>query len=131
MIEQVGGSGVIAQAIIDAISAFPNLTPDGIGSVLIGNRKWDHQQIETAIAFLKMVGATKQPTVGSYTLKHMVEDWGQRFRRSPYVANGAVIVAAHALGFVVKPYGRGNPNAGIGVGKRLLKKIMQPLGWSC
>ena len=112
----------------NALAAFPGLTANGFG----GGRfeKPDPHEVETAIMFLSMCGPAQQTTYGSYSLKHMCEDWGGIFANCPYVTNGALIVAAHALGFVIRPYGRGNPNAGIGVGnKRLLRQIMKPFGW--
>jgi hypothetical protein len=115
-------------AIAAAIAEFPDLNPNGFGGVgEVG--EWNHKEIETAIAFLQLCGGAKQPTHGSYTLKHMAEDWGAQSGQ-PYIGNGELIVAAHALGFVIKRYSRGSPNAGIGVRKRVLAKIMRPLGWS-
>ena len=106
-------------AIENALAAFPDLTPNGFGGGCL--EKLNPHEVETAIAFLNVCGGAKQPTVGSYSLKHLAEDWGGKFAHCPYISNGAVIVAAHALGFVIRPHG-----GGIGVAKRGLNKITQP-----
>jgi hypothetical protein len=118
----------IDHVIVEALKTFPALTPNGLG-VAFPDRDWNHHEIESAMTFLDLCGHAPKPTVGSYTLKHMVEDWGGQCAGCPYVSNGAVIVAAHALGFPIKPYGGGNPNAGIGVKLRSLKKFTKQFGW--
>lgn len=65
---------------------------------------------------------TRRPTVFSYSLKHLAENWGQRVGMRSYVSNGALILAAFELGLTIKPYddAPGCPNAQVGAGK-----------WSC
>jgi hypothetical protein len=93
-------------AIAEACQRFPSLCPNGLSG---GMTHWIPQQIAVAIAALKKCQKTKQPTIGSYSLKHIVER-----AVGTYIANGDLIVAALHLGFTVTPY-RDSPNVGIGV----------------
>ena len=110
-----------------ALRKYPNLAPAGFDGK---KSEFDHQQIETALAFLEMCGSAPFPTYGSYTLKHVAEDWGAIFSHTTYVANGCIIAAAAALGLVVQRYPEpGSPNAGIGVDRTKTQKIMRALHW--
>jgi hypothetical protein len=111
------------QAIAGALTAFPDLTPIGFGAHADAE-KFNPHQVATAIAFLQLCGPAKKPTIGSYSLKHLAEDWGGRFAGCPYITNGAVIVAAHALGLPIQPYHYGGPNAGIGINWRALEQVI-------
>ncbi len=111
-----------------ALAKHRDLTPAGFGGGKHGD--FDHRQIETALAFLELCGSAPVPTYGSYTLKHVCEDWGAIFSRTPYIANGAIIVAAIALGLVVVRFPeRGCPNGAIGVDQRKTVRIMRALRW--
>jgi hypothetical protein len=113
------------QTIANALAAFPDLTPNGLGAH--GDAEdFNPHEVATAIAFLQLCGRAKKPTIGSYSLKHLAEDWGGKFADCPYITNGAVIVAAHALGFPIQPSSYGGPNPGIGVNWRGLEQVMQP-----
>jgi hypothetical protein len=66
------------------------------------------EQVERAKSFLSKLTVTKRATVNSYELKHMAE------RGARYISNGAMIVAAIALGIPVRSAGGDfdrNPNA--------------------
>lgn len=119
----------IKRAIADAKVEFPDLGVFGFGEHV--DEEFDHAQIETAIEFLRLCRKTKQATsVSSYWLKHVAERWGRRNGFEPYVTNGAAIVAALALGFVVKRISRigsKNPNARIGVYWRDLTQIEEQM----
>lgn len=78
------------------------------------------KEVETALAYLSQLKPTKQPTCGSYYLKHRAERWGRYNGMEPYVSNGALIEAAIRLGLTIKPL---NINADIGVSKRDVKTL--------
>ena len=112
----------IEKMIAAALAAFPDLTPVGFATRC--SEKLNPLEVDTALSFLQSCGHTKQAKYSSYFLKHCVEDWGAAYGLAPYVTNGALIVAAHALGFVIKRHGD-SPNAGIGVTARSLKRMKQ------
>lgn len=71
-------------------------------------------QIATAIAWIDAVKVTGKPRAGSYGAKHAAEKWGRENGYAPYVANGALLVAAL---FRKVPYKRvpKSPNAQLGI----------------
>jgi esterase/lipase superfamily enzyme len=73
-------------------------------------------EVETAAAYLSLVGSTGRSTLSSYYLKHCAERLGRHHGMEPYVSNGALIEAAIRLGLTIKP-GR-SINASIGVSLR-------------
>jgi hypothetical protein len=82
------------------------------------------RQIATAAAFLATLEPIKTARVSSYHLKHVAEKWGRENGMEPYVTNGALIVAAAALGFAIEPPRHGGPNVGVGVSQRSLQKTI-------
>ena len=47
---------------------------------------------------------TNRKAGSSYSLKHVAERWHERRRLgNPYISNGALLMAAHRLGFTVEP----------------------------
>jgi hypothetical protein len=102
---------------------FPDLSGDGVrlppGAVSQAIRA---DQIETAMAFLKLLRPTKRTTIDSGTLKHHAEDWGSINGLCPYVSRGALVVAAIALGYPVRAY-RYGADVAIGVSIGDLKEI--------
>jgi hypothetical protein len=103
-----------AAAITVAKAAFPSLGDFGFG------KPWEPinpAHVATAMAFLNRCRKTKKPTRGSYGLKHLAERWGRDNGLEPYITNGALIVAAVALGFKVIRQSSSDPNAVIGVHK--------------
>jgi hypothetical protein len=84
-------------------------------------------EVATAVECLSQLDPTTTGRVSSYGLKHIAEDWGRRNDLSSYVSNGAVIVAALAIGLVVEPCGppwAGSPNVLIGVTAKSLKRMI-------
>jgi hypothetical protein len=76
---------------------------------------------------LFLCGPSKTNRVSSYALKHNVESWCRKNNESKYIANGAMIAAAHALDFPIKrPNQFGFFNALIGVKKSGLEKVLRP-----
>jgi len=80
-------------------------------------------EIERATAFLEQCGRRKtlNRTCTSYGLKHEAERWaannGWR-ERGGYVSNGALLMAAHRMGFQIKRCGeawQGSPNAWLNI----------------
>jgi len=57
----------------DGIRIYPGSKPQQIRS----------DQVETAMKFLKLLRPTKKPTIGSGTLKHLAEDWGNTITLAP------------------------------------------------
>lgn len=115
------------KAIALAKRVFPNLCVDGLYPYPgTASRAIDPAEVETAIAFLSMLTPTKTPRVGSGTLKHDAETWGQRHGMCSHVSKGALTVAAIALGLVVKRYGPWfamSTDVAIGVGRKDLRRI--------
>jgi hypothetical protein len=103
---------------------FPFLSANGLRGGRGAVDAVDPDHVETAIAFLKLFGSTKRGTIGSYTLKHDCENWGSKNGRSPYVSNGALIIAALELGLPVEefPDQWSCPNALIGISLRDYKR---------
>jgi hypothetical protein len=122
----------VADALEKAITAYPDLAPGGFDrkhapfkpdmQTLVG--------ISTSLAFKKQFSPSKTINIGSYSLKHMAEDWSDANDLSAYICNGALIVAAVALDFPVQRR-RDGLNAGIAVSRKSLKKVMKsfPNGW--
>ena len=84
-------------------------------------------EIATAIECLSQLDPTKTGRVDSYRLKHLAEEWGRRNDQSGYVSNGALIVAALAIGLVVEPCGpawAGSPNVLIGVSAKSVRRMI-------
>ncbi|MET3993354.1 hypothetical protein ABID65_005006 [Bradyrhizobium sp. S3.9.2] len=84
-------------------------------------------QVQTAIAFLRLFRPTKRGTYSSYFLKHEAERWGQRKGFCCYVSNGALLCAALHLGLVIDEYRDRfptSPNARIGISRRDFKKVI-------
>lgn len=111
-------------AIEMAKAAYPRLCPNGMG---LGNNWRDTEalerdrsrfspaNVETAIAYLRQCRPAKRPTVSSYHLKHLAEQWGRENNMQPYIANGELIAAAIYLGIKIgKPF-QNYPNVGIAV----------------
>lgn len=111
----------IREYIAAAVAEFPDLTPFGFFG---GGSDWDPKEVATAIEFLKLCGRSKRATRSSYALKHDAERWGRATGGAPYITNGALIVAAHTLGFVIRRYAGQNPR--IGISLRGLRRCMQP-----
>ena len=113
-----------AAAIKVARAAYPNLTPSGFATTdkTLADDQFSHEEIATALAFLKQCKPIKHPSRGSYGLKHMAEDWGEAHGLAGYVSNGALIVAAVALGFPIRRVGL---NAGIAISRLDLKRVMK------
>jgi hypothetical protein len=75
-------------------------------------------QVEDASDFLSLLAPTKTARVCSYVLKHIAEHWA-----GSYISNGALIMAALALGLVVETYPPSwgdNPNVAVGVSRKSL-----------
>jgi hypothetical protein len=111
------------RALMLAKAAMPDLMNYGI---VMGGRRdenFDLEQITTSIAFfdLSLCIPTKIPNISSYALKHVAERWGRAHGRSPYVTNGALIVAAHYVGLSIKRLSA-SPNVAIGVRRRWLRE---------
>ncbi|KJC44812.1 hypothetical protein UP09_14265 [Bradyrhizobium sp. LTSP885] len=104
-----------AQALEIARRRFCRISADGI---LLARRGAPYQeiiveQVNRAMEFLATLTPTKSARACSYQLKHAAESWA-----GAYISNGALIVAAIALGLKVRSAGRdfeSNPNALIGV----------------
>lgn len=116
-------SAEAAQAIRFAQVQHPDLGWDGFYPIpdipeprrLDANAASDQIQVATAIAFLRLCPKTQRPHQSSYSLKHQAERWGRHNNLSPYVANGALLIAAIYLAFPIKREGHLNPNAQLGV----------------
>ena len=86
---------------------------------------WYIDEFDTCVEFLKKCEKTRTANIGSYWLKHRAEDWGASVGLCYYVPNGALIAAAIALGFVVRPMRPPSPNAYIGISKKSLRPLMR------
>ncbi len=116
----------VAEAYRKATIAFPDITTAGFDrtrtpfepdtQTLVG--------ISTALVFLKQLEPSKVPNMGSYGLKHLVEDWSDVNEMSAYIANGALIVAAVGLNFPIRRR-RGGLNASIAISRKSLKKLIE------
>jgi hypothetical protein len=78
------------------------------------NKAWSTdmvEQVQVATAWLSLCGRRKTVNrkVSSYTLKHECERWAGR-----YVSNGALLMAAHSLGFAINQISYG-PNGWINI----------------
>ena len=118
-----------AQAIQDARLKFPKLSADGTCIAVRGApfQEIVPDQVTTAMECLSQLDATKTGRVDSYRLKHVAEDWGRHHELARYVSNGALIVAALALGLVVEPCGpvwSTSPNMMIGVAEKSVRRMM-------
>jgi hypothetical protein len=106
---------------------FPRLCTDGLYPYPgTAPRLIDPAQVETAIAFLSLLTPTKKPQIGSGTLKHHAENWGESHGLCSYISRGALTAAAVALGLVVKscgPWWEYNSHVAIGVSLKDLRRI--------
>jgi len=100
----------------DGIRIYPGSKPQQIRS----------DQVETAMKFLKLLRPTKKPTIGSGTLKHLAEDWGNDVGLCAYVSRGAMTAAAVACGFTVQAFKQG-PHVSIGINRRDLAMMSASL----
>jgi hypothetical protein len=110
-------SSTAAQAIVKARQMFPDLSGDGVRHAGAAPQQIHTDQVETAMAFLKLLRPTKHPTTGSGSLKHHAEDWGSINGLSSYISRGAWTVAAIALGYPVRAYRYGGDvQIGVSIG---------------
>lgn len=75
----------------------------------------NESEVAHCIAWLNQYASPRKTinkAIGSYGLKHIVENWETQIW-SRYVSNGAFILAAFRLGFIIVPYDPHNPNAGL------------------
>lgn len=71
----------------------------------------DLKQVKQCLLWLDRAQATGEPTVSSFWLQHVVQQWA-----GMSISNGAVIVAAHRLGFAIgREPGDVSANVSIGV----------------
>jgi hypothetical protein len=111
------------RALVIARQRFPDLSGDGIQVYPGAAPQPIHaNQVQTAMAFLKLLRPTKRPTIGSGTLKHDCESWGSVNGLTAYVSRGALTAAAIALGLSVRAY-RNGPHVEIGVSSPHLRKV--------
>jgi hypothetical protein len=111
------------QALVIARQRFPDLSGDGIRVYPGSTPQEIHaDQIETAMAFLRLLRPTKILTIGSGTLKHNCETWGSVNGLCAYVSRGALTAAAVAMGYHMRAYTVG-PHVEIGVSLRDLRKL--------
>jgi hypothetical protein len=96
----------------DGIRVYPGTAPQPIHA----------DQVETAMAFLKLLQPIKQPAIDSGTLKHDCENWGSVNGLCAYVSRGALTAAAIGLGYPVRAY-RYGPHVAIGVSLKDLKGL--------
>jgi hypothetical protein len=101
-----------------------------VDSAAAAKAGWDQDhdltaQVAEATAWLQQVPRTKRVdhrSPGSYGLKHEVEDWARaQGHPTTYVSNGAFLMAAIQLGFIVQrptKAGRYSPNALINISRR-------------
>lgn len=108
-----------------ALSCCPGLTSTGVDTGRKGVRgctPLNAEQVELCAAWL-----ATQPTVrprsskyyDSYHLKHVVEDWLSERDTPHYIANGAMIAAAIAMGYKTTPPMFGCPNLDVLLGRKL------------
>jgi hypothetical protein len=118
--------------VIDAESAlalarqrFPRLSGDGVRHYPGSTPQPVHaDQVETAMAFLKLLRPSERRTIGSGTLKHDCENWGSINGLCSYVSRGALTAAAIGLGYSVRRYRAcGSHDVQIGVSLRDLAKV--------
>jgi hypothetical protein len=88
----------------------------------------DPQEVEACRAFLQLCERTKTGRVGSYWLKHVIEQ-----AVNNYVSNGACLQACRDLGIPApqifrSPYGPGGPNGRVAVSLRSIRRIAKGLG---
>lgn len=90
---------------------------------LMDSQDW-RWQVHTAQQFIatRRIRKTLNKGLSSYGWKHKAERWGKAAGLSPYVSNGAMIMAAHLCGVAVEDY-RGNwhntPNPYLALGGAL------------
>jgi hypothetical protein len=111
------------RALMIALEQFPKLSGDGIRLFPGSKPQQIHAaQVQTAMAFLKLLRPTKHPTIDSGTLKHHAESWGSVTGLCAYVSRGALTAAAIGLGYPVRAY-RYGPHVAIGVSLKDLKGL--------
>jgi hypothetical protein len=127
-----------AAAAIEAAKAAGDISEHGYGELIPGKHcayrtgmcvSDPHFNVdEVATSLLYLVGGPakilrsvpRSGALSSYYLKHQAEHWGELVGFSPYVSNGAFIVAAEWLG-VPSRRREGSPN--IGYGLKLLRAV--------
>ena len=113
------------QNINSALARFPELSGDGVRLPPGAKPQPIHDdQIETAMAFLRLLRPTTRPTIGSGTLKHDCESWGSVNGLSAYVSRGALVAAAVIVGYTVRAH-RYGADVQIGISLKDLKNISE------
>jgi hypothetical protein len=113
-------------AIAEVTAAVPNLSANGMNHPC--DNELSPEQVATAIAFLRQCRKAKTADCGSYRLKHQIERWGGCVGLSPYVSNGAAMVAAIWCGFGVQWNGR-HINVDIAVSRKDAQRLDRD--WEC
>lgn len=80
-------------------------------------------QVATALAYLDQCVIVKTPKEYSYRLKHCAENWGRKHGMSPYVSNGAFILAALHRGVPMKHYPHRSLNCFLAISKRSIAAL--------
>jgi hypothetical protein len=108
-----------ADALVLALRRYSRLSGDGVRVFYPGAKPQviEHDQVETAIRFLKKLLKTKRASVGVGSLKHDCENWGREHGLCCYISRGALISAAVALGYSVTPHA-------VGVSKKDLSRLV-------
>jgi hypothetical protein len=120
---------VIAVALraIEAAKATQKISDHGYGEPIPGkgcvydtdkpvlNATFNVGEVATALLFLvggpvKLLRAVPRVASSSYGWKHKAEAWGKLVGLSPYVSNGAFIVAAEWFGVPSRRYTHNSPN---------------------
>ena len=112
------------RAIAEVTAAIPQLNNSGMNQP--DDRSLKPLEVETAIAFLRLCQKAKTPVYDANFLKHIVQRWGGCNELSPYVSNGALIVASIYLGFLVQWDGR---HVDIAVSKKDARRLDRD--WDC
>jgi hypothetical protein len=83
------------------------------------------KQVAVCVEFFRQCRPTKtfsRRSPVSYALKHVVENWARRNKCGGYVSNGALIIAALAVGLRIRPH-RYGPNATIGLRREDIDRL--------
>lgn len=100
---------------ISASGLFP--ASNLVGGVEKNPKRPDPIQVETAERWIqvyttRLTASTKTNTaMSSYGLKHVAETWGKKNGLSPYISNGAFILAMQRMCYSVMRVSPGSPNA--------------------
>jgi hypothetical protein len=121
----------VQDAVDVALARYPDLGSNGFGDPRYPffAISTDEVEIATAIAFLRQCTPIQTPNHSSYGLKHLAERWGESVGQSAYVSNGALLVAAVYLDFVVRRR-HDSLNADIGVSVRSLRALGYSIGYA-